>query len=272
MTNVSSSLLQEITLDDISTHIYDLYVDSAPSESQDLGIVSKKNQLQVSLSDSDYNFEQSISNLNANASSTGFVLWKGSVPLVKWLQGSQLYDFKGKFVVELGAGVTGVLASTIGVKSKHWIATDQYHLMKLLKKNISNNVPLFHSSSIECEAGGLKKRQVVSRIDACVYDWENVEQGLYDIRQIEAGEPDYIIGCDLVYNDYLVPFLVDAIDKLAGPNTKVLIGLQLRLPENIEFFVQELLKKGLKVYKHKESCLIEELQHGFVVYKITKSS
>ncbi|CAM9013109.1 unnamed protein product [Wickerhamomyces anomalus] len=265
------NFLEEITLDDVSTHIYDLYVDSAPSENQDLGIVSKKDQLQISISDSDYQFEQSISNLNTSNSSTGFVLWRVSIPFVKWIQTKQLHDFKDKYVVELGAGVTGLLSSTIGLKTQHWIATDQYHLIKLLKKNISNNVPIFQSSTIECDVKP-KKKQIVPKIDVCVYDWENIEQGLYEIKELNPKEPDFIIGCDIVYNDYLVPYLVDAIDKLAGPSTRVLIGLQLRLPENIEYFVEQLLKRGLKVYKYEESSLIEDLQRGYVVYYITKSA
>lgn len=270
MSNIPN-FLEEITLDDVSSHIYNLYVDSASSENQDLGIVSKKDHLEISISDEDYNFEQSIPNLNTSQSSTGFVLWRVSIPFVKWIQDRKPFDFKDSFVVELGAGVTGLLSSVIGVKSNHYIATDQYHLQKLLKKNIQSNVQLFESSTMECSSKP-KKRQIIPKIDVCVYDWENIEQGLYDIKQLNPRAPDFIIGCDIVYNDYLVPYLVEAIDKLAGPDTKIIIALQLRLPENIEYFVEQLLQKGLKVYKYEETYLIDELQKGYVVYYITKNS
>jgi len=263
--------LEEITLDDVSSHIYELYIDNASLENQDLGIVSKKEQLKVSISNTDYHFEQSISNLNTNASSTGFVLWKISKPFVKWIQDKQLYDLQGKYIIEIGAGVTGLLSTSISLKSNHWIATDQYHLLKLLKKNISNNISLFESNTIECDSKP-KKRQKLPKIDVCSYDWENTEQGLYEIKQLNTNEPDFIIGCDVVYNDYLVPYLVDAIYQLATHHTTVIIGLQLRLPENIEYFVEETLKKGLKVYKHESSCLNEELKTGFVIYNIRKQN
>ncbi|CCH46492.1 putative nicotinamide N-methyltransferase [Wickerhamomyces ciferrii] len=257
----------QITLEDVSSHIYELCVDS--ESGQDLGIISKDPKLDITFQNSDYSIEQSISNLNNSSSSTGFVLWKITIPFIKWLQQRNVYDFHGKFVIEIGSGVTGLLASTIGPKTGHYISTDQYHLLKLLKKNIINNVPLFRSSTMECE-GIPKRKHALPVLDVVTFDWEHIDQGLFEINQVQNGDPDFIIGCDVVYNDYLVPFLVDSIVRLMGDDTKVLMGLQLRLPENIEHFVTVVLEKGLKIFKHDEELLIDELKTGFVVYLITK--
>lgn len=269
--------------------------DSGP---KDLGMLSSKStSLTLTINkDTEYTFEQSISNLNNTASSTGFVLWKISILFLDWILNNctPYYDFTGKYVVELGAGVSGIFTSFIGRRSARYIATDQYHLLKLLKKNISESGMEFKSSTIDVKGSkgsstslgkGTKKskrsthsahiRTSLPTIEACCYDWENIEQGQFELKEINpdgTGKPDFIIGCDIVYNDYLVPHLINAIDSLSGPDTVCLIGLQLRLLENVELFVQTLLERGFEVYSHMESILTDELKDGFVIYHIKRST
>ncbi|KAH3672799.1 hypothetical protein WICMUC_004021 [Wickerhamomyces mucosus] len=271
------SYLEEISCEDIASHIYDLHISSESRGSNDLGILKKTSNLKITInSDTEYDFEQSISNLNNSSSSTGFVLWRISVPFLDWILNCKYYDFNKRYVVELGAGVSGLFAKFIGKRASHYIATDQYHLLKLLKKNISNNLSEFKSTTIDIEQTVLKKSKKqkkihdLSTIDVCCYDWENIGQGIEELNQLNPQKPDFIIGCDIVYNDYLVPHLVDALDALSDENTIILIGLQLRLLDNIELFVETLIQKDFRIYSHTESILTDELKLGFVIYFIQK--
>ncbi|KAH3676227.1 hypothetical protein WICPIJ_009187 [Wickerhamomyces pijperi] len=331
-TNTLFSHLTQITTDTLDDHISDLYIlqtnsshhdDTSPSGTK-LGMYSGKSshvKLTNIVNDKDqsvteeYTFEQSISNLNNTASSTGFVLWKISVPFLNWLLVCPYYrdlihpsnPNDRKFILELGSGVSGLFSCFVGrVSGNRYVATDQYHLMKLLKKNIGSGldslgVSPFHTSTIgggeeEEEHGHVSKKMKsksnnnkkkshhakhqVPTIDAICYDWENIEQGQYELSQILSehnepahnSKPDLILGCDIVYNDYLVPHLVNALDSLSGEHTVCLIGLQLRLLENIELFVAELLDRGFEVYQHMETVLSDEINNSgpFVIYYIRR--
>lgn len=259
--------LEQITLEDVSSHIYEIY--SHP-KSQDLGIRSRSQRISISLDDDhEFEFTQSLTSLNSKGSTTGYVLWKLSVPFIQWLLRSGLYDFQGKNVIELGSGVTGLFACCLGPRCKHYIATDhQQSLLRLLQKNIESNLVDFDSSTLDLENKG---RRLRGRVDVIEFDWEDLESASWNLEQITQEPLDYVIACDVVYNDYLIPFLVDAIDRVSGPQTVILIGLQLRLPENIEQFVRELLERGFKVWRHLENCLTQELCEGFVMYQVRKT-
>lgn len=51
-------------------------------------------------------------------------------------------------ILELGSGTAAVCASVLLSKVQHFIATDQKHVLKLLRQNIENNVSSFTNSII----------------------------------------------------------------------------------------------------------------------------
>jgi predicted nicotinamide N-methyase len=258
--------LEEITSEDISSHIHELY--SHP-KSQDLGIQSRSSCVNVAIGSEDYQFKQSLTSLNSKGSTTGYVLWKVSVPFLKWILECPLYDFRDKVVMELGSGVTGLFASLLTHKSKHFIASDHQHaLLKLLKENIQSNLVDAESSTVHISHNARRNK---GRVDVIEYDWEDLDNGQWSLKQVHEGTLDFIIGCDIVYNDYLIPHLVNALVQLCGSDTVIIIGLQLRLPENIEQFVEELLSRGFRVWRHLGECLGDELTEGFVVYYIRRA-
>lgn len=258
--------LEQITLDDPSSHIYELH-STAPSS--DLGILQRTPTLSLTINDTDYKFTQSISSLNKDGSTTGFAMWKISIPFVKWLIKSPLYDLRGKYIMELGAGVTGLFSCILGKVCDKYVATDQSHLLKLLKSNIVDNVRDVESSTID---GIVKQRKVIKgKIDVVEFDWEEPDQGWYNLKEVCGDEkPDFVIGCDIVYNDYLVEHLVESLERVVGESTIVLIGLQVRLPENMELFVETLLQHNFKVFLHTPEVLTDELSSGYAIYYITR--
>lgn len=269
MVKQMEDFLEEVTLDDVSSHIYELY--SHPNE-HDLGIQSRTSMVKVTIDDVDreFEFQQSLSSLNQQGSTTGFVLWSVSIPFVGWILDDKLspYDLRGKTVVELGSGVTGLLSCALGPSCKHYISTDQHHILKLLKQNICSNLCDFASSTMHIPSNGGKLKGTV---DVVELDWEDLDSGVWNLQQVcSLDSIDYIVACDVVYNDYLIPFLVDAIARLCHESSTVLIALQLRLPENIEQFVEQVLARGLRIWRHLEHCLVPELREGFVIYRITR--
>lgn len=257
--------LEEVTADCVSSHIYELY--TWPS-SHDLGIESREDGLTLTMDGHDYELKQSLTGLNQKGSTTGYVLWKVSMPFIRWLLESKLYEFAGNSVMELGSGVTGLLSCVLSRKCAHYIASDQLPLLKLLKQNIESNLHDMGSSTLAIPTRGAKKLK--GKVDVVEFDWEDTIQGVYNLEQVHTGDLDYILACDVVYNDYLVQHLVNALKSLCTPATVVLMGLQLRAPENIEQFVTELLAQGFQVWRHAEACMSDELQ-GFVVYYIRRA-
>jgi hypothetical protein len=273
------------------------------SSAKDLGIISPTSQtLQIHLHNSSsttLTVTQSISSLNSESSSTGFVIWRICPIFMEFI--SSKVDLRGKFVFELGSGIGGLGPLIVGKEciGGTFVASDQYRLTKLLKKNIMDNLDevglseriksetleLLESETKNKKSGkgkgktqdknGKRNNIESTNIEVCCFDWEEIDQGLYNLKQlnIEKEYPDLIIGCDIVYNDYLIPFLVESIVKLSGPKTKVIIGLQLRLLDNIENFVEQLLK--LEIFNvhvvNEFPPEFQELENGFVVYYIERN-
>lgn len=265
-------------IQDVEDHIFELYTNRPPPEDQNLGYVDRsKEVLHISVADFDLTIKQSLSSLSSSkeASSTGFVFWKSTARMVEWILNekspfySTLHNKNDLVVVELGAGIAGVCASILGPKVGKYVATDQKHILKLLKYNIEENTR--------------------SDIDVVEYDWEYLEHGLnqyYNLfdrdekridkkkKRVEkvrqSNKPDLIIACDTIYNEYLIPHFIAAFAQLMDDSTGVLVTLQLRESDVMEAFVTEVIRSELNIYCIPEDLLSEQLVNGFVVYYITR--
>lgn len=271
---------------DIYEHIYDLYVDHRPAEAQHLGYVDKSTDtIEIALprAQIDLTIRQSLSSLSSakEPSSTGFICWQAAVNLADWI----LADPKSPFhkalsskseleVLELGTGVGATLVSVFGPKVGHYVATDQKHILKLLKENFVQNVVSQRYVSNTLETGREEKPRPGegkwSTIDFVEFDWEHLALGKHNFRQTSAKVPDLIIASDTIYNGYLIPFFVNAFKLMMGPDTGVLLVMQLRDESITEQFLEEVLKEGLALYTIPDELLSPELVQGFVVFYITK--
>lgn len=267
--DIDLQCLEQIT--DASDHVFELYTEKT-EENQDLGYVNRtKDNIVIQLPNSkiELNIKQSLSQLSSKneTSSTGFVCWRASQALVDWIliQGSLFHKFfvgRKLKVVELGTGVGGVCALILGPLVKEYICTDQKHILKLLKENIINNVESFNSGTIECDGAG-------SKIEVVEFDWEEIEYGLASYHEVTDSKPDLIIACDTIYNEYLIPYFLDAVDAFLTEDNGALIGIQLRDDYTLEKFVSQTIER-FDLYVIPDEFLSENLKMGFVVYYIVK--
>src|SRR5690606_12727850 len=112
-----------------------------------LGFISRSsNTLEISVSDKTYSIKQSPGLLASShkEGTTGAVVWRLSVALAEALfhllrEKSPLITPES-CVLELGSGISGLLAVSVGVRTKRWICTDVENILKGLRSNIRDNL------------------------------------------------------------------------------------------------------------------------------------
>lgn len=313
---VDVSLFDHLNLSPVEDHVFDIYTDRQPQENENLGYINRStNKLTIELANGhELNITQSITELNSNSetSSTGFICWKSSIHFVNWLQMDRCpfkLENSNLNIMELGSGVSGILASVLGPKCRSYIASDQKHILKLLKRNIQENTSDFISTTINDEVSkgktstsklstndivktsrskkslstndtvkttNSKPTKLLSTIDVIEFDWEYLQHGIHEYEQLKSNyssnwgsKPDLIISCDTIYNEFLLPHLINAIDSLLTPSAAAIIIAQLRDCEMIEIFVNLVIKKNLNIHSIPNDLLSHQLNQGFVVYYIT---
>lgn len=279
--------LHEITLHAIDDHLFDLYTEHVPPEGQHLGYVDKSTEtivVNLPRSGMEVQVRQSLTELSSKTqtSSTGFICWQAAAAFADWVVSDAKCPFHGAFkgsnggltVVELGAGVGAVCASVLGPLTRHYVATDQRHILKLLKANFAENVPdhRYTSSTLEPVQNtpkSAKKGFQCAKVDFVEFDWERLHEALYNFSEVEQQKPDLVIACDTVYNEYLVPPFLEAISALLGPQSTAVVALQLRDEDVMHVFLEKALGSGLNVYSVPDHLLSKDLIQGFVVYVLT---
>ncbi|KAG7898136.1 hypothetical protein KL907_005332 [Ogataea polymorpha] len=226
---LDTRFFQPIEPGDIEDHVFEMYVEQAPPESAGLGYLARTDEVRVAVEDDEYVVQQSVSAFNGSNrdGTTGFLAWSTSIKVAEWFlqpNNAVLDAIKNFSIVELGSGVSGLLACSVGRKCRHYVCTDQQGVMKLLKSNICRNGGVFESSTIPTD--NTCRRHNVRRIDAMTFDWESSSTD--EVLALVKGYPDLIITCDTIYNPYLIPHLVRAAERLAGPQTGILVAVQLR--------------------------------------------
>ena len=118
-----------------------------------LGFVdSRAHSLEVTIHGNEYTIQQSPSVLSSARAggTTGAVLWKITPFFAEWISGlrsnplwthpdSPLQPPAGKTVVELGCGIAGLVALSLGPWVQHYVATDQEYVHRLLRENLDEN-------------------------------------------------------------------------------------------------------------------------------------
>lgn len=275
---------------EIDDHLFELYSERSPPDN--LGFVNRSsNTITITLPQSnlDLTIKQSLSELSSSkeSSSTGFICWQSSVYFVDWLLSQKECPFAKIFqskndrvIVELGAGVAGICASLLSSNVSRYIATDQKHILKLLKENIESNISTskYKSSTLDAPpvsrsgGGGSNSIASIPIVDVLEFDWEDIDQGLYNYNQLIQGnkKPDILIACDTIYNEYLIPHFLNGLRSLLNKNSIALVVLQLRDSLTLETFVKEIvIQQKLKLYSIPLQMLSHSLQSGFVIYCIT---
>lgn len=164
-------------------------------------------------------FEQDNGSMHVGTS-----VWESSLVVVKWAERcldtglGSCPRMQGKRVVELGTGC-GVAGLGLALLGCNVTLTDIQPVMPALKRNVKKNVA---ATSLGGKAGKVRIAQLY---------WGNE-------KQVEALKPpfDLVVATDVVYLEDTVKPLLATMSALAGPETVVVLGYQMRSPEAHELF------------------------------------
>ncbi|KAK6337734.1 hypothetical protein TWF696_001214 [Orbilia brochopaga] len=248
-----------------------LLVSNKP-DNRDLGFVDRsQSTVSVSVNSHDFLIHQSPSLLTSSrpAGTTGAVLWKVTPLLASWLthpanEFTKSIINSASTVVELGAGISGVLALALAPFVRSYIATDQEYCLKLLRKNILENsdshaleTPASGSSKGRSSSSGKKSKRSTepqkSNVTVLPLDWQLTQ--VSSIPELKDKTIDLVIAADCIYNESLVRPLVDTFVDLSNLNRNdegrqdetsaklVMVAQELRSPDVLEAFMTAFCEK-----------------------------
>ncbi|GBC09133.1 hypothetical protein RclHR1_08620009 [Rhizophagus clarus] len=172
-------------------------------------------------------------------------IWDASLILSKFLEkqcNENKMDFKGKKVIEVGAGksIPSLTSSILGASMV--TITDVPIVIPEIEKIIKLN--------------GLENNNVLAK----PLDWENRKD--YIPFLIDKDPWDFILAADVVWVDYLIVPLVDSINELSTPShTTLLLCHQTRTTRSDNMLFDTLEKRGWKIQKVLRDEL--NLEEGF---------
>lgn len=155
-------------------------------------------------------------------------MWKITPLFASWIASASNVFFETgvldsrSTVLELGCGVSGVVALALGPRVRRYVATDQGYVFRLLRENVENNPPKEGQSG---KRRGRKStpqagKSVSSNIEIVPLDWEStVVSSLPALcHPSPSSSPhesalDLILACDCIYNEALIdPFVRTCTD------------------------------------------------------------
>lgn len=172
-------------------------------------------------------------------------------------------------ILELGAGVSGILALTLAPRIAHYTATDQSYVLKLLQRNVTENLStVFPTAKKAKSAKGGSSGHGAGRVEVRRLDWQLDAPSTFS-------PVDMLLACDCIYNEALIePFnntcaeicALRQSETSANP-TLCVIAQQLRSPEVFEAWLKGFMERFI-VWQVPGSVLGRELGEGsgFVVH------
>ncbi|EEH19777.1 hypothetical protein PABG_02036 [Paracoccidioides brasiliensis Pb03] len=133
-------------VDDAEEEAFSLFSQQLPSHT--LGFVdSRASTLDLTIHGRDFVIRQSPTILSSTRSggTTGAVVWKITPLIAEWLSSKQNIFWTSSVlnpdstIVELGCGISGLIAMTLAPSVSHYIVTDQEYVHRLLKENLESN-------------------------------------------------------------------------------------------------------------------------------------
>ena len=224
------------------------------------------------------------------------VVWKITPLFAEWLISENSILSKtstitaNSTVLELGCGVSGILALSISPRVHKYVATDQEYVFKLLKQNLNSNAT--RSSTPKAKAKPPTKKKAVaqlretthaSNIEILALDWESSDlSDLPGVLRSSADEKplvDVVLACDCIYNETLIePFVRTCAELCRLPDsndtnsfqqkpTICVIAQQLRSHTVFENWLTVFMAT-FRVWRVPDMLLTEGLRsgNGFIVH------
>ena len=197
-------------------------------------------------------------------------------------------------VLELGTGISGLVAMSLGPKIGEYIATDQDYIMKFLRQNLSANLEYVpgesHSSSRKSTESKLTATASsdFKNIRILPLDWETsqIYHGMLQLQDVQKPDVetlglDLILACDCVFNEALIepfvntckelcalrPLTSSAGDSVHNSPTICLVALQLRTPDVLEAWLKSFYHH-FQVWRLPDEVLSSKISSnsGFAVF------
>ena len=270
---------------------FSLFTQEIPS--QDLGFVdAKAMSLKITVCGRDLDIRQSPTLLSSNrkGGTTGAVVWKITPLFAQWIASDSNPLFRSSvldessLVLELGTGVSGLIAVTMARRIGRYIATDQEYVFKLLKANVEENFLEAKGSGSHAKyqrKGHVHNNNGVrSKIEVLALDWESsIVSNLPTKIAASSAEVsqaiDAVLACDCIYNESLIiPFVRTCADISQLNNaystkkpTLCIVAQQLRSDLIFEAWLKA-FHNLFKVWRIPDDLLIDGLKggSGFVVH------
>ncbi|KAK5107777.1 hypothetical protein LTR62_000701 [Meristemomyces frigidus] len=264
---------------DVDEESFDLFLQNPALP--DLGMLdANAKTLELTVGGRDYTIVQSPGLLQSKNEhgTTGAAVWQSSVRVAKWLAGppTPVTDaglFGGhSTVLELGSGISGLVANTLAPKVTSFVATDQQQVLKLLRANIdANNVA---STAKHSRQRASKEQVKSSNVRVLPLDWEEDDIPKQLTSNGLADGVDVVIACDCIYNYALVEPFVQACEDIARLRktgsegskpqqgaTVSLVVQQLRQSEVFELWLRAFMR-SFRVWRLPDRMLDDQLRNG----------
>lgn len=187
----------------------------------------------------------------------------------------------GSNVVELGCGISSLVALLLGPLVARYVATDQEYVRRLFRENLLSNLPVAYkpasTRSKKKEKGKAKsptgRKENSENVAFMPLDWE-VNSAVALKEAIPDGDGfDLLVSCDCVYNEALVaPFVrtcaeVCRLREDPERKTVCVIAQQQRAPEVFEAWLREAMRE-FRVWRVADQVLGDGLKlgSGYVVH------
>lgn len=275
-----TAILGTEPLVDAEEEAFIIFSQAIPSQS--LGFIdAQAATLELTVAGHDLVIHQSRGLLTSDRKegTTGAVVWKVTPLFASWISSPTNFLFTNHLltptspVLELGAGVSGIVALSLGPLVAKYTATDQPYVLKLLRQNITTNLhtltppkkkpppPRTKSPHPRPKNPSLPPNILVQALD-----WETD-----DVSQSDS--LDLLIACDCIYNEALIEPLNSTCAALCRRRrdsqspTLCLIAQQLRSPDVFAAWLQSFCDK-FTVWQVPDEMLDEGLRQGsgFVVH------
>lgn len=225
------------------------------------------------------------------------VVWRVTPLFAEWISSPANVLFRqevltqGSVVLELGCGISGIVALTLAPRIGSYVATDQGYVLKLLNENLAENTTISTQPSVKPARqssghAGRRKSQASQlartnrAIETMKLDWElDSLSALPDLLSVSSihmsGMIDAVIACDCIYNEALIdPFVRTCAElcrlseaTLSGKPTVCIVAQQLRSPVVFESWLSA-FHKAFRVWRVPEELLTEGLKEntGFALH------
>lgn len=152
-------------------------------------------------------------------------------------------------IVELGAGIAGMLCVALANYVDKYVCTDQKGLLNGLKRNIKHNIDELRLRNMESSTLGFeisRRTALKTELDVLDLDWESfgLKSPNFHTLLTPAGPSTVcILSMDVVYNEFLIAPYLRTLKKLlqtyekSGNTSFAILGIQLRDQDVVEMFL-----------------------------------